>query len=175
MLSLGFVKDQELIGWAHHDTNGQFTSCCSVYETVNQVCVVDAVYIIARRLINGNLVSYVERMADRYFPYGYEDSWSVDCALQTVPQVSLTGTLTISGDASAIGNSVTLTDSADAPFTSGMASSSWVVRAGGGIYKVTGYTSTSVVTAEVIQIPRYLIRIRIVPFPHPEVIQYGNR
>ena len=165
MLSLAYVKDQELIGWAHHDTNGQFTSCCSVYEEINSGTVVDAVYIIVQRLINGNLVSYVERMADRYFPYGYEDSWSVDCALQTIPQVSPTGTLTISGDASAIGNSVTLTDTADAPFTSGMASGSWVVRAGGGIYKVTGYTSTSVVTAEVIQIPSLLNPYTNVPFP----------
>lgn len=156
LLSLGYVKEQEMIGWAHHDTSGQFTSVCSVIETVQGGEVVDAVYVIVQRVINGNTVQYVERMADRFFPYGYEDSWSVDCALQTVPQVSPTGTLSISGNASAVGNSVTLTDTGDAPFTSTMASNNWVVRAGGGIYEITAYTSTSVVTATIVQVPSLL-------------------
>lgn len=152
LLSLGYVKDQELIGWAHHDTNGQFLSCCSVIETVNGN-VVDAVYFIVQRLINGNLVQYVERMADRYFAYGYEDAWSVDCALQTAPSSSPSGPLTITGDASTVGNVVTLTDTADALFTAPMAAGNWVVRAGGGIYEITAFTSSSIVTASVVQVP----------------------
>lgn len=155
MISLGFVKEQELIGWAHHDTNGQFLSVCSVIESVGGSNVVDAVYVIVQRLINGVIVQNVERMADRYFPYGYEDSWSVDCALQTVPQVSPTGTLTITGDPSAIGNVVTLLDTGDAPFTATMATNNWVVRAAGGIYTITGYTSVSQVTATVKRVPTY--------------------
>jgi hypothetical protein len=162
LLSLGYVKEQDLIGWAHHDTNGQFTSVCSVIENVNGN-IVDAVYTIVQRLVNGNLVSYVERMADRYFPYGYEDSWSVDCALQTAPQVSPVGTLTIAGNASVVGNAVTLTDTVDAPFTNSMVG--WVVRAGGGIYTITGYTSTSVVSATVKRVPSVINPYTNVPFP----------
>lgn len=162
LLSLGFVKEQDLIGWAHHDTNGQFLSTCSVIENVNGN-VVDAVYFIVQRFINGSYVQYVERMVDRYFPYGYEDAWSVDCGLQTSPQASPVNPLTITGSAAAVGNSVTLTDTADAPFTSGMVG--WVVRAGGGIYTITAYTSTSQVTATVTQVPSLINQYTGVPFP----------
>ncbi len=164
MLSLGYVKEQELIGWAHHDTNGQFKSVCSVIETVNGN-VVDAVYCIVQRLVNSNLVSYVERMADRYFPYGYEDSWSVDCALQTSPAASPATTLTIAGDASAVGNVVTLTDTVGVPFTAPMAASNWIVRANGGIYKITAFTSSSIVTANVVRVPSVLNPYTNVPYP----------
>ncbi len=155
MLSLGFVKEQELIAWAHHDTNGQFKSVCSVIENVNGN-IVDAVYLIVERTVNGNVVQYVERMADRYFTYGYEDAWSVDCALQTTPAASPSGTLVIAGNASAVGNIVTLTDTTDAPFTAPMAAGNWIVRAGGGIYKITAFTSTSIVTATILQVPTLL-------------------
>ena len=155
MLSLGFVKEQELIAWAHHDTNGQFKSVCSVIENVNGN-IVDAVYLIVERTVNGNVVQYVERMADRYFTYGYEDAWSVDCALQTTPAASPSGTLVIAGNASAVGNIVTLTDTTDAPFTAPMAAGNWIVRAGGGIYKITAFTSTSIVTATILRVPTLL-------------------
>ena len=102
-------------------------------------------------------------MADRYFPYGYEDAWSVDCALQTAPQASPTGTLNITGNASVIGNAVTLTDTADAPFTSGMVG--WVVRAGGGIYTISSYTSTSVVSATVKRVPSAINPYTFIPYP----------
>lgn len=152
-LSLAFVKEQEVIGWAHHDTNGQYKSVCSVIENVNGN-IVDAVYWIVERTINGNTVQYVERMADRYFTYGYEDAWSVDCALQTTPAVSPSGALIIGGAANVVGNAVILTDTADAPFSAGMVN--WIVRAGGGIYKITAFTSSSVVTATIVQVPTLL-------------------
>jgi hypothetical protein len=164
MLSLGYVKEQELIGWAHHDTDGQFLSVTSVIENVNGNTV-DAVYVLVQRLINGSLVQYVERLADRFFAYGYEDSWAVDCGLQTNPSSTISTTLTITGNASAIGNTVTLTDSAGAPFTSGMASGNFIVRAGGGIYQITGFTSTSSVTAVVQRVPRLLDPYTSVPYP----------
>lgn len=164
MVSLGFVKEQEVTGWAHHDTNGQFKSVCSVIENVNGN-IVDAVYVIVQRLINGNTVQYVERMADRYFTYGYEDSWSVDCALQTVPQVSPVGNLTITGDAGKIGNVVTLTDAVNTPFTATMATNSWVVRSGGGIYKITAYTSASQVTASIVRVPGLINAYTNIAFP----------
>jgi hypothetical protein len=125
---------------------------CSVIETVNGNTV-DAVYVVAQRFINGAYVQYVERLADRFFPYGVEDAWSVDCGLQTAPQVSSQpGFLTVSGNASAIGNTVTLLDS-DADFTSTMATNNWVLRTGGGIYKITAFTSATQVTATVVRVP----------------------
>ena len=143
MLSLSYVKEQELIGWAHHDTDGAFLSICSVAEQFSGDTV-DAVYCIVRRLVGGIYVQYIERFADRFFFYGKEDAWNVDCGLQTAPSSSPTTLLTFSGDASAIGNTVTLTD----PL--GSFSSGQVVRVGGGVYNVTGSgTSASATVANV--------------------------
>jgi hypothetical protein len=154
MLSLAYVKEQELIGWAHHDTNGQFTGCCAVVEVVpGNGEVVDAVYLVVQRIINGQTVKYIERMADRYFTYGYEDAWSVDAALRTIPIAQPSTLLTITGNASAGGNTVTLIDSVTSPFTALMATNNYIVRAGGGIYKITGFTSASTVTAQVVRVP----------------------
>jgi hypothetical protein len=149
LLSLAYVKEQELQGWAHHDTNGQFQSVCSVLETVNGSSV-DAVYFVVQRQIGANLVKYIERFADRFFPYGHEDAWSVDCALQTAPAFQFPGGLTGSGDASTIGNAVVLSDTTNSPFTSGMASGNWIVRWAGGIYKITAFTSSSQVNTTVV-------------------------
>ena len=153
LLSLGYVREQELMGWAHHDTNGQFKSVASVIETTTTGNTVDAVYFIVERVINGSVVQYVERMADRYFPFGYEDSWSVDAALQTAPFIAGSSIVSITGNASAVGNVVTLTDTFATPFTAPMAAGNYIVRVAGGIYKITGFTSTSVVTATVVRVP----------------------
>jgi hypothetical protein len=163
-LSLAYVKEQELIGWAHHDTQGKFQSVCTVVEVDAAGDTVDAAYfVIQRQLPNGNYVQYVERMANRYFPYGYEDSWCVDCALQTVPVLPVPGNLAaslgllvVTGNASTVGNTVTLTDTVGAQFTSGMASGNFIVRSGGGIYKITGFTSSSIVTATVTRVPAFI-------------------
>src|SRR5262249_29132502 len=99
-------------------------------------------------------VKYIERFADRFFPYGYEDSWSVDCGLQTAPVVSNpAGTLTATGDARTIGNSITFTDAVNTPFTSTMATNNWVLRTSGGVFRITAFTSTSQVTATVVNVP----------------------
>jgi hypothetical protein len=136
LLALTYVKEQELIGWSHHDTDGSFLSVCSVTENV-QGDSLDAVYCIVQRFVGGRYLQYIERFADRFFFYGKEDAWSVDCGLQTVPTSTPNNLLVFTGDASAIGNVVTLTDPLGS-FTSGQ-----VVRVGGGVYNVTG-SGTSV-------------------------------
>ena len=84
LLSLTFQKEQEMTGWAHSDTQGLFKSICTVTEQVS-FGAVDAIYCVIQRLINGNWVQYIERMAERIFPYGMEDAWCVDAGLQTAP------------------------------------------------------------------------------------------
>jgi hypothetical protein len=147
MISLTFVKEQEVQGWAHHDTNGQFKSVCSVIENVNGN-IVDAVYCIVQRYVNGNYVQYVERMADRYFTYGYEDSWSVDCALQTTPFINEAGTgdlLYVTGSNTVGG---TVTGTIITPFAIGWVPGQ-VVRIGGGIITITAKISNQVFTGTV--------------------------
>ncbi len=81
LLSLTFLKEQELIGWAHSDTDGLFKSVAVVTETVDSGAV-DAPYFVVERVINGQTLKYIERMAERIFPNGVEDAWCVDAGLQ---------------------------------------------------------------------------------------------
>lgn len=92
MLSLTYVKEQEVIGWSHHTTLGSFKSVCAITETITQG-VVDALYAVVQRTINGNIVQYIERLADRYLSGGYTTAWCVDAALQYsgAPTATLTG------------------------------------------------------------------------------------
>lgn len=81
LLSLTFLKEQELIGWAHSDTDGLFKSVATVTETVTDMTV-DAIYLAVQRTINGQTLQYIERMAERIFPNGAADAWCVDAGLQ---------------------------------------------------------------------------------------------
>jgi len=95
LLSLTFLKEQEIQGWAQHDTNGLFKSVASVTETVAEGAV-DAVYFVVQRVVNGNTVKYIERMADRFLASGATPNyktWCVDAGLQYngAPATSFSG------------------------------------------------------------------------------------
>jgi hypothetical protein len=87
MLSLTYLKNEQVTGWARHDTNGAFVSCCSVTEPP-----VDALYVATQRTINGQTAYFVERMDNRIWS-AVEDTWCVDCGLsiaQPTPNATLT-------------------------------------------------------------------------------------
>ena len=60
LLSLSYNRQQQMWAWARHSTAGQFESIASLGTDGN-----DEVYVIARRLINGSLVRYLEYLSDR--------------------------------------------------------------------------------------------------------------
>lgn len=93
LLALTFLKEQELIAWTHSDTDGLFKSVTTVTETTQTAGAVDATYFVVQRVINGNTVQYIERMAERIFPNGAADAWCVDAGLQYSgsPASSFTG------------------------------------------------------------------------------------
>ena len=100
ILSLTFLKEQEFIGWTHYTTEGgTYESIATVTEILDDDTSVDAVYIIDRRTVNGNLVQYIERFAERNFPNGVEDAWCVDAGLQYsgAPATSFTGAEHLAG------------------------------------------------------------------------------
>lgn len=89
MLSLTYLKEQEVNAWARHDTNGFFVSVCSVVEPP-----VDAVYVVVKRYIIGQSkwMYYIERMDNRNWIHA-EDCFCVDAGLQypmTYPAATLT-------------------------------------------------------------------------------------
>lgn len=99
LLSLTFLKEQDFIGWAHHTTDGFFTSVTAVTESTDAAGNVDAIYVVVERTVNGNTVKYIERMAERIFTNGATDAWCVDAGLQYSgsPATSFTGAQHLAG------------------------------------------------------------------------------
>lgn len=77
MLSLTYLKEQDVYGWARHDTNGIFVSSCSITEPP-----VDAIYTIVKRYIQGpaEWAYYSERMDNRNWQT-VENCFCVDAGL----------------------------------------------------------------------------------------------
>ena len=149
LLSLTFLKEQELIGWAHSDTLGRFKSVCSITEQVTtpngEEISVDAVYVSVERSIAGQRIQYIERMAERLFQYGVEDAWCVDSALASFP-VAHGDTITMTASTTAVGSGATFTSSANTSLLSG-----WVIRMNGGIATITNVVSNAIYTCAITQ------------------------
>lgn len=77
LLSLTYLKEQELIGWAKHDTEGTFKSVATVTELVGGTQIVDATYFVVER----DGTKFIERLDDRFWTL-VENCWTVDCALR---------------------------------------------------------------------------------------------
>ena len=75
LLSLTYLKEQEVTGWARHDTNGLFYSVCSITEPP-----VDAVYLAAKRATADHIYFSIERMDNRLWT-DVESTWCVDAGL----------------------------------------------------------------------------------------------
>lgn len=88
LLSLTWLKAQEIAGWAWHQTTGNFESVAVVREGTE-----DAVYV----SVNRSGTRFIERMCDRIY-YQIDDAWCLDAALSTAstyPAADLTLSNTI--------------------------------------------------------------------------------
>lgn len=129
LLSLTYLKEQEISAWTRHDTNGLFVGVCSVTEPP-----VDAVYVITQRYIQGAWRYYSERMDNRNWNV-VEDTFCVDSGLaySGTPINALLDVPTATGT-----NVLFSTDSA--AFNAGMVGS--VIRVGGGKATIVTYVDT---------------------------------
>lgn len=131
MLSLAFMKEQQIIGWGRHDTQGHYLSVATVQEGSS-----DATYVIVERLLpDGSPVAWIERFATIDYTYGIEDSWQLDAATgnrYTLPQPG-SNLVVISNSSGVVVATFTPV------FTS--ASVGQVIRCGGGIFTITSYLS----------------------------------
>jgi hypothetical protein len=135
LLSLTFLKAQEILGWARHDTQGFVEAIGIVQEGTT-----DAVYL----SINRNGTRFIERMCDRVY-FQVEDAWCLDAALSTQP-VFPAATLTLSA-----GSGVVTGTASAGVFSSGDVGK--VIRAVRSKGVITGYTSSTVV--QITTIPGY--------------------
>lgn len=81
-LGFTYMPTQEVFSWHRHDTDGAFESIVSIPEGDE-----DAVYVIVRRTIGGNVKRYVERLASRELrrfdsgEYWFDRAFFVDSGL----------------------------------------------------------------------------------------------
>jgi len=143
LLSLTVVKEQDMYGWARHDTLGNFTSVATVTEGH-----LDATYFAVERptMIAGGNNLMIERLVDRQFPIGAEDAWCVDSGVGTIPNEP--ASLLVIGIFPGNPNTVPLT-TVPGVFIPEMLG--WIIRVGGGILKLTLISDASSALAEVIQ------------------------
>lgn len=163
MLSLTYLKAEQISGWARHDTNGLYCSVTSIAEPP-----VDALYIATKRFIGNNVAYMIERADDRLWKT-VEDVWAVDCGLQltqTTPNATLTadsvyGPGTITGATGLVGGSgysaatqATIDDLAANPEMAGSGATASVTVVGGVITAVniltpgSGYTNPSLTISD---------------------------
>src|SRR5712664_1160143 len=139
LLSLTFMKEQQISGWARHDTQGLYKSVATIQEGQ-----VDAPYFIVQRTLpNGVIVQWIERIAERNLTYGAEDAWAVDAGTRSSLSTP-SATIQISGASGAVG--ISASASVFSPSSVGQ-----VLRAGGGIITITGFVSGTAVSGTVTQ------------------------
>lgn len=143
LIGLTYLKEQEVIGWHRHDTQGFFERVCVIPEDGH-----DVPYFIVRRTINGATVRYLERMAFRD-EEDVLDSFFVDSGLSYDGRNTTAATIAISGPTYNGGDTVTLTASADIfSGTTDIGDAIQFQHPDGNVRaEITGYTNHSVVTA----------------------------
>ena len=79
LISMTYEREQDVVGWTHHETQGTVESVAVVFGTRN-----DEVYIVVKRTINGYIKRYVERMHNYFSPNEgdtKQDAFFLDSAL----------------------------------------------------------------------------------------------
>jgi hypothetical protein len=83
LLSLTFIKEQDFIGWAHHDTenvDAKFKSVATIVEAAS-VGYQNFVYTVVSRTINATPVKYIEYFPERGVSSTPQDYFTVDCGI----------------------------------------------------------------------------------------------
>lgn len=130
MLSMTYLKEQEVYGWSRHDTQGLLVSVSSITEPP-----VNAVYAIVQRFPPyAPQGIYVQERMDNRVWQSVEDGYCVDSGVSN-PMVSPSVSLYASAPSGAAVNFIAGAGVFSAP------SVGQIIRLGGGIAEVTGYTS----------------------------------
>jgi Ubiquitin-activating enzyme E1 FCCH domain len=160
MLMFTIVPEQKVFGWTDASTRGKFLDIAVVSE--NRI---DYSYVVTERKINGKVVNFFERFAQRDYVHE-EESIFLDAAL-TLPTNPITAaTLTA---AASTGTGVLFTASA-AVFSSGDVGK--IIRSGGGKALVTEYLSPTQVKCT---IQRAITQVEFqTPNAIPQVVKAGD-
>jgi len=75
LLTLTYLRDQQVFAWSPQPTDGKFESTCSISEGTE-----DGVYFSVQRTVNGQVKRYIERLSSRQFNSDI-DAFFVDSGL----------------------------------------------------------------------------------------------
>lgn len=145
LLGLTYIREQQMLAWHRHDTDGFVENVCCIPENNR-----DVVYLVVRRTINGQTKRYIERMHDRTLG-DVIDYKGMDCSLSYDGRNTNTGlTMTLSGGSGSWDYTQTLTlTSSSSYFTSANVGDQIQLTGPDGTlirFNITGYTSGTVVT-----------------------------
>lgn len=109
LLCCTYLRDQQVIGWGHWDTQGTFEDLCVVPEnnTFGQ-------YVITNRIINGAQVRYIERFVSREVKTIYDYQFMDCCSTYDGRNTSATTMALTGGSTWNAGDTGTLTASSTA-------------------------------------------------------------
>jgi hypothetical protein len=145
LLSLTYIKEQEIRAWSHHDTTfGRFKKVCVIPENGE-----DVLYAVVNADVGGNTPDVIVRMVNRQFTET-EDAFFVDGGLTYDGTGATTTSMDLSTGAGwTPDDTLTLTASV-ATFSAGDVGNAFVLHSGDDsvICTVTAYTSTTVVSVQ---------------------------
>lgn len=143
LLSLTFLREQQVVAWTEHRTNGRVLDICAVHEETR-----DVLYLAVERQIAGVSHFFIEAMMERREEALAEEGWFLDCALETSPTPFLMGADFIfdpDGDGVVI-------EARSSAF--GSASVGDIIRAFDGIFEILEVNSVTIVTCSTLGSPR---------------------
>lgn len=142
LLGLTYLKEQEVVAWHQHDTDGEFESVACIAEDGE-----DVLYAIVKRVIDGATVRYIERMNTRLIT-DVADAFFVDSGLTYDGRNTAATTMTISGAAWTYDGTTFTVTASGATFVVGDVGSEVHFPLGTQVIRIliTGFTSGTVVT-----------------------------
>jgi hypothetical protein len=143
LLGLTYVREQQILAWHRHDTDGVFENVCAIPEGKET-----AVYAVVRRTIQGQTRRYIERMESRLIT-DVRDAIFMDSALSYDGRHTGSTTMTLSGGTNwTYTETLTLTASS-ATFTSSDVDNEIHLTGADGTkirFTIDAFTSATVVT-----------------------------
>lgn len=150
LLSLTYIREQQVIAWARHDSpagGGVYENVACIPEG-NQV----SVYVVVKRVINGSTVRFIERLYNQQFS-DVRNYIGMDCATTIDGRNTTTDTVTLSGGTNWNETELltaTLNHNNFLTFTAGMATNNdrlFIYDSNGNLYRfrITVYSSATVV------------------------------
>jgi len=169
LLSLTYLREQEVVGWAKHDTDGIVERVCAI-----PIGGVDVPYFIVKRTINGVVQRYVETLTNRDVD-DTRDVVCVDASLTYDGRGDGTDTVTLTGGAWASGQNVTVTLT-DSLLESGDVGNEIWVYADEYIYRgriTTVYGPTSALLLSLIDVPASIQAVASTDYGLAKDLFYG--